>query len=55
MEDKYIKLLFICRNKWRSLTAEKIFYGVNGYEVRSGTEDKARIKVTNGGISVGRL
>lgn len=49
---KKIKLLFICsRNKWRSLTAEKIFQGVNGYEVRSaGTEDKARIKVTSGHI-----
>ncbi|MFC5471259.1 protein tyrosine phosphatase, partial [Cohnella suwonensis] len=23
------------RNKWRSLTAEKIFDGYNGYEVRS--------------------
>lgn len=31
-----IKLLFICsRNKWRSLTAEKIFQGFNDYEVRS--------------------
>lgn len=48
----YIKLLFICsRNKWRSLTAEKIFNGVNGYEVRSaGTEANARIKVTSGHI-----
>jgi len=47
-----IKLLFICsRNKWRSLTAEKIFNGVNGYEVRSaGTEPNARIKVTSGHI-----
>jgi predicted protein tyrosine phosphatase len=47
-----IKLLFICsRNKWRSLTAEKIFDGVNGYEVRSaGTEPNARIKVTSGHI-----
>ena len=48
----YIKLLFICsRNKWRSLTAEKIFHGVNGYDVRSaGTEPTARIKVTDGHI-----
>ena len=48
----YIKLLFICsRNKWRSLTAEKIFHGVNGYDVRSaGTEANARIKVTDGHI-----
>lgn len=52
MEDNHIKLLFICsRNRWRSLTAEKVFQGVNGYEVRSaGTEEKARIKVTNGHI-----
>jgi len=49
---KYIKLLFICsRNKWRSLTAEKIFEEYNGYEVRSaGTEEGARIKVTEGHI-----
>jgi predicted protein tyrosine phosphatase len=48
----YIKLLFICsRNKWRSLTAEKIFNGVNDYDVRSaGTEVNARIKVTDGHI-----
>ena len=48
----YIKLLFICsRNKWRSFTAEKIFNGVNGYDVRSaGTEANARIKVTEGHI-----
>ena len=47
-----IKLLFICsRNKWWSLTAEKIFHGVNGYDVRSaGTEANARIKVTDGHI-----
>ena len=47
-----IQLLFICsRNKWRSLTAEKIFHGYNGYDVRSaGTEENARIKVTSGHI-----
>ena len=47
-----IKLLFICsRNKWRSLTAEKIFHEVNGHQVRSaGTEQNARIKVTSGHI-----
>lgn len=47
-----MKLLFVCsRNKWRSLTAEKIFDGFNSYEVRSaGTEDNARIKVTEGHI-----
>lgn len=47
-----IKLLFICsQNKWRSLTAEKIFQGINGHDVRSaGTEENARIKVTAGHI-----
>ncbi|MEO2206548.1 protein tyrosine phosphatase [Paenibacillus pabuli] len=47
-----MKLLFICsRNKWRSLTAENIFDGYNGYEVRSaGTEQGARVKVTEGHI-----
>lgn len=47
-----IKLLFICsRNRWRSLTAEKIFQEVNGYQVSSaGTEQNARIKVTSGYI-----
>lgn len=43
-----MKLLFICsRNKW-SLTAEKIFHGINEYEVRSaGTETGERIRVTS--------
>ncbi|MBP1994099.1 low molecular weight protein tyrosine phosphatase family protein [Paenibacillus eucommiae] len=52
-----VKLLFVCsRNKWRSLTAEKIFHGVNGYDVRSaGTEDHARIKVTGGHIGWANL
>ena len=47
-----MKLLFVCsRNIWRSLTAEKIFNGINGYDVRSaGTEANARIKVTAGHI-----
>ncbi|WP_139990531.1 low molecular weight protein tyrosine phosphatase family protein [Paenibacillus paridis] len=47
-----VRLLFICsRNKWRSLTAETIFQGVGGHEVRSaGTEAQARIKVTAGHI-----
>ncbi|WP_315796229.1 protein tyrosine phosphatase [Paenibacillus sp. BIC5C1] len=47
-----MKLLFICsRNKWRSLTAEKIINGYNGYQVRSaGTEEGARIRVTEGHI-----
>lgn len=52
MEAAIIKLLFVCsKNKWRSLTAEKIFHGVNGYDVRSaGTEEKARVKITSGHI-----
>lgn len=47
-----IKILFICsRNKWRSRTAEEIFNNFNGYIVRSaGTEDGARVKVTDGHI-----
>lgn len=47
-----IKLLFVCsRNKWRSLTAEKIFSGLGTYQVRSaGTEENARVKVTAGHI-----
>ncbi len=37
------------RNKWRSLTAEKICENVSGYSVRSaGTEKGARIRVTEG-------
>lgn len=49
---RVIKLLFICsRNRWRSLTAEKIFHQVNGYHATSaGTEHNARIKVTSGHI-----
>ena len=46
------KLLFVCsRNRMRSLTAEKIFSGIAGYEVRSaGTQPQARIVVTEGHI-----
>ncbi|MGO4541165.1 low molecular weight protein tyrosine phosphatase family protein [Paenibacillus sp. 2TAB19] len=46
------KLLFVCsRNKWRSLTAETIFRGVDGIEVKSaGTEEQARVKVNEGHI-----
>jgi predicted protein tyrosine phosphatase len=46
------KLLFICsQNRWRSLTAEKMYEGFPGYEVRSaGTEQGARIRVTEGHI-----
>ena len=45
-----MKLLFLCsQNKKRSLTAQKIFDGRDGYEARSaGTENNARIKVTQG-------
>ena len=47
------KVLFVCsRNRWRSLTAEKIFDGVDGITARSaGTEPNARIKVTAGHLS----
>ena len=47
-----LKLLFICRkNRCRSLTAEQLLDGFNGYAVRSaGTEKDARIKVTAGHI-----
>ena len=46
------KLLFICsRNLWRSRTAEDIFKGTPGFEVRSaGTQPSARIRVTEGSI-----
>jgi predicted protein tyrosine phosphatase len=44
------KLLFVCsQNKWRSLTAEKLFVGNQQYDVQSaGTERGARIKLTAG-------
>jgi predicted protein tyrosine phosphatase len=44
------KVLFICsRNRRRSLTAEKIFSGLPGFEFRSaGTQPGARIVVTAG-------
>ena len=46
------KLLFVCsRNKLRSLTAEKLFEGIPGYQVRSaGTQPDARIVITEGHI-----
>lgn len=49
-EGANTKLLFICsRNKWRSLTAEKIYEGFPGYEVRSaGTSPEARVRVNAG-------
>jgi len=45
-----MKILFLCsQNKRRSLTAEKIFDGVNGHIVRSsGTEKNSRVKITPG-------
>ena len=45
-----MNILFVCsQNKRRSLTAEKIFNGINGHIVRSaGTENNARVKVTAG-------
>ena len=47
-----MKVLFVCsRNRLRSLTAETIFDGVAGHQVRSvGTEEGARIRVTAGHI-----
>jgi predicted protein tyrosine phosphatase len=47
-----MKLLFICsKNRWRSLTAEQLLDGFQGYAVRSaGTEKDARVKVTAGHI-----
>ncbi|HWD91628.1 MAG TPA: protein tyrosine phosphatase [Verrucomicrobiae bacterium] len=47
------KVLFICsRNRWRSLTAEKIFDRTDGIQARSaGTEPGARIRVTAGHLS----
>src|ERR1700735_1234414 len=46
------KLLFICsRNRIRSLTAERIFGGVPGIQIRSaGTQPDARIVITEGHI-----
>ena len=45
-----MNILFVCsQNKRRSLTAEKLFDGINGHCVRSaGTEKDSRIKVTPG-------
>jgi predicted protein tyrosine phosphatase len=46
------KLLFVCsRNRIRSLTAERLFAGVAGYQARSaGTSPQARITLTAGHI-----
>lgn len=45
-----VKVLFVCsQNRLRSLTAETIFDGAGGHQVRSvGTEEGARIRVTAG-------
>ena len=47
-----MKLLFVCsRNQWRSRTAEEIFRGRPGIDVRSGgTEASARVRVSEGMI-----
>jgi predicted protein tyrosine phosphatase len=44
------QLLFICsQNRWRSLTAERLFDNHPTYEARSaGTEPGARVRVTAG-------
>lgn len=47
-----MKLLFICsQNRRRSLTAERLFDGIDGHQARSaGTQEGARIRVTPGHI-----
>lgn len=47
------KILFVCsRNRWRSLTAEKLFADLPGYQIRSaGTRADARIVVTEGHVN----
>lgn len=47
-----LKILFICsQNRWRSLTAERMYDGFHGYHVRSaGTEQNARICVNEGHV-----
>jgi predicted protein tyrosine phosphatase len=51
-EGNATKLLFVCsQNRLRSLTAERIFSGVPGFQVRSaGTQPDARIVVTEGHV-----
>ena len=50
--SQVVNVLFVCsRNRLRSLTAEEIFDGAGGHEVRSvGTEPGARVRVTAGHI-----
>ena len=52
-----MKVLFICsRNRLRSLTAETIFDGEAGHQVRSaGTEQGARVRVTAGHLGWAEL
>ncbi len=52
-----MKILFVCsRNRRRSLTAERIFDGVDGHQARSaGTEAGARVRVTAGHIGWAEL
>lgn len=47
-----LQLLFVCsRNRIRSLTAERLFAGIPGFQVRSvGTQPNARIVVNAGHI-----
>ncbi len=47
-----IKLLFVCsQNRWRSLTAERIYEGFHGYQVKSaGTDESARVRINAGHI-----
>lgn len=51
-EQHPTKLLFVCsRNRIRSLTAEHIFSGIPGIQVRSaGTQPNARVVVAEGHI-----
>jgi predicted protein tyrosine phosphatase len=50
LDSSPVQILFICsQNRLRSLTAETIFDGANGHQVRSaGTEEGARTRVTAG-------
>lgn len=51
------RLLFVCsRNRIRSLTAEILFAGLPGYQVRSaGTQPGARVVVTEGHLGWAEL
>ena len=47
-----VNVLFVCsQNRLRSLTAETVFHGLGGHQVRSaGTESGARVRVTAGHV-----